>query len=781
MTRTGSELHTRTKNIDEFLTVPIQNNLKKILNYNFSFRIVFYMLILAQFTFTNAQNIGVWSDYADMKMVTDIKSTDEGFWTSTTGGATYYSNNSENFELFLTNSEGLSSQNLTALDIDADGRIWFGMLNGIIDIYDPADGTIIPIRDIFDSDNSSKSINEILIIGDTAYVSTDFGLSLISTSKLGFISTTLKFGDFPTSQKVYSVTVDDKIYVSTERGIAIQKDGASNLLAPESWNTYSTGTDIDATETYSTVLLNNELIAGTDRGLFIFENNLWNHYAYTDAVQDLGVSGENLLVLFKTSLVLRNGNEDQVLFTSPDNLLTKFDVSVNNGIVISSISLMVVGEDIVEIGEGVIRVYNNTSETLLPNGPINNSFESLTVDKDGVLWAGTGKDQFGRGFMTFDQNIWTNYNTTSFPELPNNNYHKVNSDDSQVYLSNWGSGLTIEENGEFTYLNAYNSELVGIPDHPNYVVIMNAERDSNGDLWFFNFASADGMPIIQLTIDSTWYHYRFPYFALTTQVFMTDGIIDENNTKWFTITGRGLFYFNEQSSPDDVSNDVWGWLRTSNGLNSDEVGALVVDNRGELWIGTDKGMNILANTASPKSYMSSVFSLRQQSITAIAVDPLNNKWVGTHQGVFVMTSDGSHLLAQYDKENSPLPSDDINSIAIDKQTGLVYIGTSFGMSTLTTFAVEPKEEFDEVLVYPNPFKLDKHSSITIDGLVKNSSIKILSISGKLIKTIISPGGRLAFWDGKDENGKFVASGIYVLVAYDEEAEKITTSKFAVIR
>ena len=33
----------------------------------------------------------------------------------------------------------------------------------------------------------------------------------------------------------------------------------------------------------------------------------------------------------------------------------------------------------------------------------------------------------------------------------------------------------------------------------------------------------------------------------------------------------------------------------------------------------------------------------------------------------------------------------------------------------------------------------------------------------------------------DENGKYVGSGIYLLVAYDEEADKITTSKFAVIR
>jgi flagellar hook assembly protein FlgD len=103
------------------------------------------------------------------------------------------------------------------------------------------------------------------------------------------------------------------------------------------------------------------------------------------------------------------------------------------------------------------------------------------------------------------------------------------------------------------------------------------------------------------------------------------------------------------------------------------------------------------------------------------------------------------------------------------------------MSTLTTFSVEPKQDFDKILLYPNPFKLAKHSFVTIDGLVKNSTIKILSISGKLIKTIISPGGRLAFWDGKDENGKFVSSGIYILVAFDEEADKITTSKFAVIR
>ncbi len=744
--------------------------------------IIFLAFIFLLTSATIAQNIGVWSNYADMKWATDIKSTDEGFWISTTGGASYYSNNNKNFEIFLTNSEGLSSQNLTALDVDSEGRIWFGMQNGIIDIYNPTDGTVIPIKDIFNSNNSNKKINEILIVGDTAYVSTNFGLSLISTKHFGFISTTLKFGNLPTSQKVNSVTVSDKIYVSTERGIAIQKEGATNLLAPESWTTYSTGSDISANNIYKTVLLNNELIAGTDKGLFKLENNLWTPYAYTKEVIDLAVSKNNLYILFETSLVQLIGNEEETLFSSSNRFFTGFNISNNDEILITNISEIKIGKDeYLKVGEGIIKIFNNTTETLIPNGPINNSFENIAVDKDGKLWAATGKDKFGRGFMKFDDGSWTNYNTTSFPELPNNNYHNVSSDDSQVYLSNWGSGLTIEENGKFSYLNAYNSELVGYPGDPTYVIIMNAERDSNGDLWLFNFASANGKPIIQLTKDSTWYHYHFPYFQLTDKVFITDGAIDKNNTKWFTITGLGLFYFNEQSTPANVDNDIWGWLREREGLNSDEVGAIAVDNRGELWIGTDKGMNILANPGSPQSKITNVFTLRQQSITAIAVDPINNKWVGTHQGVFVINPDGTQLIAQYDSKNSPLPSDDIKSIAIDKKSGLVYIGTSFGLSTLTTYSVEPKQDFDEILVYPNPFKLDKHSSITIDGLVKNSSIKILSVSGKLIKTIISPGGRLAFWDGKDENGKFVASGIYVLVAFDEEADKITTSKFAVIR
>ena len=66
-------------------------------------------------------------------------------------------------------------------------------------------------------------------------------------------------------------------------------------------------------------------------------------------------------------------------------------------------------------------------------------------------------------------------------------------------------------------------------------------------------------------------------------------------------------------------------------------------------------------------------------------------------------------------------------------------------------------------------------------MIRNSSIKNFNISGNLIREIKTPGGKIAFWDGKDLNGNTVPTGIYIIVAYDEEANNVMTSKVAVIR
>jgi len=169
-------------------------------------------------------------------------------------------------------------------------------------------------------------------------------------------------------------------------------------------------------------------------------------------------------------------------------------------------------------------------------------------------------------------------------------------------------------------------------------------------------------------------------------------------------------------------------------------------------------------------------------VNCITVDPLNNKWVGTKTtGIWVLTSDGSSVIAQINTNNSKLLDDNIRSIALNPKDGTVYVGTEKGLSSFKTYLVEPLPEYSENLkLYPSPYKPEK-GNLSIDGLIESSNIKIITPYGKLIKDFTSPGGRVAYWNGKDSNGEYVASGIYFVIAYSSDGSKNSIGKVTVIR
>jgi hypothetical protein len=175
--------------------------------------------------------------------------------------------------------------------------------------------------------------------------------------------------------------------------------------------------------------------------------------------------------------------------------------------------------------------------------------------------------------------------------------------------------------------------------------------------------------------------------------------------------------------------------------------------------------------------------MRLQTINCIAVDPINQKWFGTTKGVFLMSSDGSHLIANYNSTNSPLPTDNIKSIAVSENKGIIYIGTDFGLTEIHTLFVKPNSNFSQLYAYPNPISISKNvnSNIIIDGLVENSEIKILDISGNLINEFISIGGKTTTWNLKNLDNQLVASGVYIIVAFDSEANQVAQTKIAVLR
>jgi hypothetical protein len=293
------------------------------------------------------------------------------------------------------------------------------------------------------------------------------------------------------------------------------------------------------------------------------------------------------------------------------------------------------------------------------------------------------------------------------------------------------------------------------------------------------------------TPENEWYHFSIPAALNRTLQGHYNLAVDQYDTKWISSsdpTRAGLYYFNENKTYEDATDDRSEYISTADGLNTNDIRAIVIDDRGDVWIGTSLGVNVLTNTsaiplsANPPLVLSNVFTLRQQSINALVVDPINQKWVGTNEGLLLVNSDGSRLITTLTTQNSPLLSNQIRSLAIDKNAGILYVGTDNGLTSFETPYIQPLEEFDELFVYPNPFILkDRSKLLTIDGLIRDADIKILNINGNLVAEFSSPGGRTAFWDGTDLEGEPVNSGVYIIVAFDTEGNEVTTSKVAVLR
>ena len=70
--------------------------------------------------------------------------------------------------------------------------------------------------------------------------------------------------------------------------------------------------------------------------------------------------------------------------------------------------------------------------------------------------------------------------------------------------------------------------------------------------------------------------------------------------------------------------------------------------------------------------------------------------------------------------------------------------------------------------------------ITIVGLTNNADIKIVTSNGALVAKGTSNGGSFV-WDGNDEKGRRVASGVYMVQTADQNGDNGTVCKIAIVR
>jgi ligand-binding sensor domain-containing protein len=213
-----------------------------------------------------------------------------------------------------------------------------------------------------------------------------------------------------------------------------------------------------------------------------------------------------------------------------------------------------------------------------------------------------------------------------------------------------------------------------------------------------------------------------------------------------------------------------------------------------LWIGTANGLRIIPSVDSfvteteiqTKSIIILENDLAQelfydQFITDIAVDGANKKWVSiADSGVYLVSSNGQETIYRFTKENSPLPSNNINDIEIDGVTGEVFFATDKGLVSFKGTSTNASGDLNSVYVYPNPVRPEYTGTVKIANLTNKATVKITDIEGNLVFETTSEGGTIE-WDTTAFGNYKVASGVYMILISAQDGIETTIKKVMIIR
>lgn len=208
---------------------------------------------------------------------------------------------------------------------------------------------------------------------------------------------------------------------------------------------------------------------------------------------------------------------------------------------------------------------------------------------------------------------------------------------------------------------------------------------------------------------------------------------------------------------------------------------LVVDKNKHIWIGTTVGVFVVKdlnqlgngantlNTIRPKVARNdgtnyADYLLGTDEVFCIAVDGNNRKWIATaNSGLFYVSADGTEILGEFTKDNSPLTTNTITMVACNPDGNDVLIGTPNGLYVYSSDSAPAAEDYSEIYAYPNPVRPDYAGWITITGLMDNSLVKIADPQGNVVWSGRAEGG-MTTWDGCDGAGNRVRSGVYMVYA-----------------
>lgn len=737
----------------------------------------------------------LWKGYFSYNEIVDVESATGKVFAGTQN--LIFSKALNTSDLTIYNSvTGFKPESITTIHhSDAFNKTIAGNSNGLILILN-GDGSISSKVDIIEDvpvPPNKKKINDFYEHNGRLYIATDYGISVLNLATSEFVITYFIGTSGEETEVLQTTVLGDEIYAVT-RNFGIRKGNLTNpnLFDFSQWQTFDAGFWVGM------VTFNNQIVATNTNA----RTYRYSGLAFQEVLNQsqpglkLKTTGSNLIVTTRNHVYVLSETFSQLA-----NITNIPDYTAN----FTSATVL---DDYIYIGteeDGLFATplaNPTTFENISPNGPVRNYIFRVKKAPN-FLWAVYG--DYTRQYNPYpleEYGISNFSNEGGWKLIPYETLFDAKSisdiifnpkKPNQIFATSYLSGLLKIEGAAITLFDNTNTGSNGLESISTTSIDVRVNSpafDKDGNLWMTNVSTANGIKAIKkLRTDGQWQSYSVD--DVTNDSFGRYGpmAIDKNSTKWIPTINDGLLAFNE-----NYSNKFIVLNSNTGNLPDNDVRCVAIDNRNQLWIGTYSGLRILPSvdrfiTETELSANSIIIQegdlaqelFYQQTILDIAVDGANRKWVSIADGgVFLVSPNGQQTIYQFTKNNSPLPSNNINDIEIDGVSGEVFFATDKGMVSFLGTSTKPSSDLANVYVYPNPVRPEFSGTVKISGLTDKAIVKITDIEGNLVHETTTSGGTIE-WDTKAFGKHKVASGVYMIFVSSEDGTDTTVKKVMIIR
>lgn len=539
--------------------------------------------------------------------ITSLVPSEDGIWIGTDGGGVVFRDavtGRLSTPDVLSNAEDL--QRVRALARDSLGRIWIGLRESGIAIFDPRTSELHRLRHS-PTEPASLSGNSLFAIlplrNGNKLIATASGLDKISAANLDVTRITLPAQIAPAGQPVHvralAEATDGMIWVGTDNGLG-RYDPRS-----ESWRTYrkrDSGTSTLPGNRVQTLLIDSQgrLWVGTIEGLAWFDSATETFSSYhRDPVEARSLPDDNIVSLYEDrggSLWIGTKTGGLAKWNPRTWSFGHTRASAEEGFTDRNITSF--AEDkmgrlwIGTFGSGINLLDRSTSQISAvrhvagARGTLSDDrVMAMLEGSDGAIWVGT----MGGGLNRIDPRTLKSEVFVNDPAVPTslaaNGVMSLLEVDKQIWVGTFGGGVSRFDARTRRFENLRPGPEDGL--HLSSGRVTALARDRTGHVWI----GTDGGGINVWDVKTRRLHY-YKRDAKKLDSLSDDTIysmlVDDSGGVWIGTRGAGL---DRVVNPIDAPVNLrFANISEAQGLPNNSVYGLRADGMGNIWVSTNFGL-----------------------------------------------------------------------------------------------------------------------------------------------------------------------------------------------